>query len=377
MKILHVITSLQTGGAEMLVVNLMPRFKALGHEVGVVVFNGEHTALMERLEKECPECKIFRLGTGYYNPWYIIKLIGIMRKYDVVHTHNSSPQLYAAIANIFCRKRLITTEHNTTNRKRSMKLFAMIDKFMYPCYDRIICISDQTEENLREYLLNDNDNDNDNQHENETLRYENIKLKTNITTINNGVDVETIHKAEPIENMKSERFVIVMVAAFRPQKDQDTLIRAMAKLPKDQYEVWLVGDGIRRQSVEELVNSLDVKNNVKFLGLRTDVANILKTANVVVMSSHWEGFGLAAVEGMASAKPVVVSDVDGLKQITENYGLVFAVGDADALADIIRRLHDDENYYNEIAERCYARAKQFDISEMVARYNAVYCGTTR
>ena len=57
MKILHVITSLYTGGAETLVVDLIPRFRALAHEVDLVVFNGVHTALMERLVKECPDCK--------------------------------------------------------------------------------------------------------------------------------------------------------------------------------------------------------------------------------------------------------------------------------------------------------------------------------
>ena len=118
MKLLHVITSLYTGGAETLVVNMVPRFQALGHEVGVVVFNGGHTPLMERLEKECPNCKLYKLGDSFYNPWYIIKLVKIMRDYDIVHTHNSSPQLYAAIANLFCRKKLVTTEHNTNNRKR-------------------------------------------------------------------------------------------------------------------------------------------------------------------------------------------------------------------------------------------------------------------
>ena len=392
MKILHVITSLQTGGAEMLVVNLMPRFKALGHEVGVVVFNGEHTALMERLEKECPECKIYRLGTSCYNPWYIIKLIGIMRKYDVVHTHNSSPQLFAAIANIFCRKRLITTEHNTNNRKRGNWLLSRIDKWMYPRYEKIICISDQAEENLREYLAypcplpegkGSLSPDPSPKGKGESVecsegnKTQNLKLKTNITTIYNGVDVEAIHKAEPIESLNSERFVAVMVAGFRPQKDQDTLVRAMAKLPKDQYEVWLVGDGVRRDSVERLVSNVGVKDNVKFLGLRTDVANILKTADVVVMSTHYEGLSLSNIEGMAAGKPFVASDVEGIHEVTEGYGVLVTHEDADALADIIRRLHDDENYYNEIAERCYERAIQFDISEMVARYNAVYCGTTR
>ena len=100
MKVLHVITSLLTGGAEVLVVNLMPRFRALGHEVGVVVFNGERTVLMERLERECPECRIYRLGKSVYSPLHIIRLARIMRQYDIVHTHNSSPQLFAAIANV-------------------------------------------------------------------------------------------------------------------------------------------------------------------------------------------------------------------------------------------------------------------------------------
>ena len=371
MRILHVITSLQTGGAEMLVVNLMPRFKALGHEVGVVVFNGEHTALMERLEKECPECKIYRLGTSCYNPWHIIKLIGIMRKYDVVHTHNSSPQLFAAIANIFCRKRLITTEHNTNNRKRGNWLLSRIDKWMYPRYEKIICISDQAEENLREYLLNDNECSVMSVECSE-VKTQNLKLKTNITTIYNGVDVDAIHKAEPIESLKSERFVAVMVAGFRPQKDQDTLVRAMAELPKDQYEVWLVGDGVRRDSVEELVLSVGVKDNVKFLGLRTDVANILKTADVVVMSTHYEGLSLSNIEGMAAGKPFVASDVEGIHEVTESYGVLVPHEDAEVLAAIIQRLHDDAGYYQQVAAKCYERACQFDITEMVARYNSVY-----
>ena len=131
MKILHIITSLHTGGAETLVVNMLPRFVALGHEVGLVVFNGERTALTERLERECPECKLYALGTGYYNPTYILKLIKIMRQYDVIHTHNSSPQLFAAIANCFAKKKLVTTEHNTNNRKRGNWLLAKIDRWMY------------------------------------------------------------------------------------------------------------------------------------------------------------------------------------------------------------------------------------------------------
>lgn len=385
MKILHIITSLQTGGAETLVVNLMPRFRALGHEVGVVVFNGERTALMERLERECPECKIYRLGSSPYHPWHIVRLMRIMRNYDVVHTHNSSPQLFAAIANIVCRKKLITTEHNTNNRKRGHWLLSIVDKWMYPRYDKVICISDQAEENLREYLGENEDerrktktkDENEDEDENSRLKTQNSKLSIkrcgNICTIYNGVDVDAIHQAMPIAELQTNRFVVVMVAGFRAQKDQDTLVRAMALLPPKQYELWLVGDGVRRQSVECLVLSVGVKDNVKFLGLRTDVPNILKTADVVVMSTHYEGLALSNIEGMAAGKPFVASDVQGIHEVTAGYGILFPHEDAEALSETIQRLHDDADYYRQVAERCYERAKQFDISEMVSRYDAVYC----
>ena len=386
MRILHVITSLLTGGAEVLVVNLMPRFRALGQEVGVVVFNGERTALMERLERECPECRIYRLGKSVYSPLHIIRLARIMRQYDIVHTHNSSPQLFAAIANIVCRKRLVTTEHSTNNRKREKGgIFRLVDRWMYGRYDKIICISEIAEEKLRLYLgtqipqISQIENGNDNVNEDEARRkfsivnYQlSIKRSYNICTINNGVDVEAIHGAEPIAEMRSGKFVVVMVAGFRPQKDQDTLIRAMALLPKDEYELWLVGDGTRRANLELTIDNLQLGDQVKLLGLRTDVPRILKTADVVVMSSHWEGLSLSNIEGMSAGKPFVASDVNGLREVTQGYGILFPHEDAEALAKIIRQLHDDQQYYQQIAARCYERAKEFDISKMASAYAEVY-----
>ena len=386
MKILHIITSLQTGGAETLVVNLMPRFLALGHEVGVVVFNGRRTPLMERLERECPECRIYCLGHSYYSLTYIFQLARIMRHYDVVHTHNSSPQLFAAIANIVCRKRLVTTEHSTNNRKREQGgLLRQVDRWMYRHYDKVICISEIAEQKLREYLnVNGNetltlrrtkDEGRKTKDEGRRTKDENSKLKTlnNICTINNGVDVEAIHQAAPISELQSERFVTVMVAGFREAKDQDTLIRTMALLPEG-YELWLVGDGVRRDCLERLALTAGVKDRVKFLGLRTDVPRILKTADVVVMSSHWEGLSLSNIEGMSAGKPFVASNVNGLREVTDGYGLLFPHEDAEALAKVIQKLHDEPDFYRQVAEKCYERAKQFDISEMVARYNEVYEG---
>lgn len=167
----------------------------------------------------------------------------------------------------------------------------------------------------------------------------------------------------------------------------DGFLTEQIKLLRKEYDVYLAANGeygdewknveikeffsfpIRRQLLEQIA---DGATNIRFLGLRTDVPRLLKTADVVVMSSHFEGLSLSNIEGMSAEKPFVASDVDGLREVTKGYGLLFAHGDSEALADIIRRLHDDKSFYNEVAKRCYERARQFDIGNMVKEYNGVY-----
>ena len=354
MRILHIITSLHTGGAEKLVVEFATRFRQLGFDVDVALFNADKTIFMEQLTNNVPNIHIFKLGHSYYNPLFIWKLRQIIVNYDIIHTHNSSPQLYTAIANIGIAKPLITTEHNTTNSKRNYMLFRIIDRWCYNKYKRIICISEQTKNNL----IND------------VLKKSNYSLN-NICTIYNGIDVQKYEQAKPLIRNK-DKTIIVMVAAFRQQKDQDTIIKAVGQLQKNKYELWLVGDGIRKNVLKNLAENLKLKDVVKFYGVRSDVPNILKTADIVVMSSHWEGFGLAAVEGMAAGKPVIASDVDGLKQIVDGYGILFPHEDVDALADSILKLSQDENYYQEIARKCSIRAKEYDIKKTVEGYMKLY-----
>lgn len=351
MRILQVITSMRIGGAEHVVVQLM-RLK--GHEVDVAVFDGTDTAFTKEIEQMGG--RIYRLGHGPYDLRHILRLRRLMKEYDIVHTHNSSPQLFAAIANVGMGKKLVTTEHSTNNRKREHPVFAAIDRWMYHRYDKIVTISQIAEEKLCQYLG----------------MAETDALRRRIVTINNGVDVNGIFHAAPLDELRHDgRFVTVMVAGFREAKDQDTAIRAMALLPEE-YELWLVGDGVRRPIIEQLIVDKALSHRVKLLGIRADVPRILKSADVTVMSSHWEGLSLSNIEGMSSGKPFIASEVNGLKEVTAGYGILFPHGDAEALAGIIRQLHDDPVYYREVAMRCHERALQYDIQKMVDGYEQVY-----
>lgn len=354
MKILQVITSLQTGGAEKLIVDVVPKYKHLGLDVDVLLFDGKDTPFKRQLENA--GIKVFSLGYGgsVYNPLYILKLMPYLRKYDIVHTHNTAPQLFAALGSVLCSVVLCTTEHNTSNRRRDWKWYRPIDKWMYSRYKKVICISDSTEENLRKSIDCNSDK---------------------ICTIYNGIDFESYDKASPIAKDSItpdiNRKVIAMVAGFRYQKDQETLIRAMSYVPKD-VELWLIGDGERRTIIEQCVKEKGLENRVRLLGIRNDIPSILKTVDIVVQSSHWEGFGLAAVEGMAAGKPVVASNVAGLSQVVSNAGVLFPLGDDKALADILNKLLTDYKYYNTVKGRCVKRAHKFDISKMVYKYCQVY-----
>lgn len=354
MKILQVITSMYIGGAEKLITEMSPLLRNKGHQVDVLLFNGTKTAFKQKLLDNGICVYEFGNGGSIYNPLYIFKLIPFLKRYDIVHTHNTAPQLFAAIGSVLCSVLLVTTEHNTANRRRSWRWYRLIDRWMYNRYQSVICISDAAKSNLIKYLGHYN---------------------TDITTIYNGVNIRNFidAKAETTFKQQAEgKSVVIMVAGFRYQKDQDTLIEAFKYLPKDKYELWLVGDGERRATLEQLVDEKNLKGNVRFLGLRNDIPQILKAADIVVMSSHFEGLSLSSIEGMAVGKPFIASDVDGLREITAGTGILFPHGDSKQLAKEIEHLMEDENYYNQIAERCLERAKEYDISKMIDGYDKIY-----
>ena len=357
MRILQVITSLKIGGAEKLVVDMAPFFKNKGHIVDVFVFDGERTPFMQQIEEQGIRVIRYNNGASPYHPINILKLIGLIPQYDVIHTHNTACQYYVAIAKNLCCKtslRFITTEHSANNRRRSMLFFKKVDKWMYSRYNSVVAISDKATDNLFDFL--------------------NGKIK--IKTIYNGINLQKFVQAHPLKNdshlqKRDKDFIITMVAGFRGEKDQDTLIKSLKYLPENCI-LWLVGDGVRRLDCEDLVKSLGLFHRVIFAGIRTDIPNILKTSDVIVMSSHWEGLSLSSIEGMSVGKPFVASDVDGLHEMVEGSGILFSHQDEKMLAEVILRLMNDPQYAQEVAQKCYDKACRYEIQNTVDEYLKIY-----
>ena len=355
MKILHIITSLRIGGAERMVLELLPRLLKRGHDVELLLFDGTRSSLYDHIEQE--GIRIHTLGEGamqMWNPLHVFRLRKFLhrKKFDIVHTHNTPCQLLTALAAGKNAPMLVTTEHNTFNRRRNWRWYAAIDRWMYGRYDYVICVGEKVKENLTARLC------------------KNIN-SANIAVVPNGVDLKHFSDSVLYSSKKRDEYIIIMVAAFRKQKDQPTLLRAMQYL-SDNYVLWFAGDGEQKKECEKLADKLGINRRVRFLGDRADVPRLLTTADVVVLSSHYEGFGLAIVEGMATGKPVIASDVEGLHDIVAGAGLLFPHKDHKRLAELIRLVCENKEYGSEVATRCRERAMQYNIENVVTGYEKIY-----
>ena len=106
--------------------------------------------------------------------------------------------------------------------------------------------------------------------------------------------------------------------------------------------------------------------------IREDVPELIKMADICVLSSNWEGFGLVAAEYMAAAKPTLASDVEGLRDIVSDGGILFEKGNDDDLKNKIEKLFSDNSYYKHISKRCYDRSLEFGLDKMVNSYINIY-----
>lgn len=357
MKILHIINSLHTGGAEKLVVDTLPLFNEKGMQTDLALLKGGDTPFFQKLKENIQDnVKVYELSKGsVYNPLLIFKIIPLLKKYDVIHAHLFPVQYFLVLAKIlsFSKTKLVFTEHNTTNRRMQNPKFRAIERFVYKYYSQIICITQEVKNELKKHIdISDN------------------KLKI----IENGISIEQIdsqyaYKREDFGFSGLDK-LLIMVAGFRPQKDQDTLIKCMKILPEN-YQLILVGDGERRPILENLIQEENLQNRVHLLGIRNDVISLIKMSDVAVLSSHWEGLPISILENMASGTPIIGSDVKGVNQIIEDKNQLFQQGNIQDLKDKILSLENQE-LYQSISQKGIEKSKEYDINKMVETSIALY-----
>lgn len=355
MKILQIIDALAMGGAENLVYQLCLEYKMMGHQVDVLGLTREKDSVLDTKFREAGITPIYVSGTtNLLNPMLIYRIIPYLKGYDIVHVHLFPALYWVGIANLISYQLpLVYTEHSTFNKRRSKRVLHLIDKWIYKhCYKRIISCSEEA-----------------------LLSFKRSFPSLDISNINNGVNTLLYRDAKPISrgvlSVPEDAFVIIMVASFRYPKRQDVIVKALSKTGNNVH-LLLVGAGDTQESVCAIASNEGCEDRVHFLGIRSDVPSLLKTSDVVCMSSEYEGLSLSSIEGMASGKPFVASNVVGLKEIVGGYGLLFENGDSDGLADVINKLQKDCAFNERVVTQCLKRASEFDINKVANQYLSVY-----
>lgn len=358
MKILHIINKLSTGGAQSLVANIAIRQAEKGDDVTILeLMPSPNDILRNQVVKNGVRVETHHPIGNVYNPFVIFSIIPILKKYDLVHVHLFPAQYWVAMAKMLsrCKTPLVTTEHSTNNKRRSSFLGRLIDKKIYSSYDKVIACSDGAKEIFAK-------------------QFPGIPC----LCVPNGINVSQFHEAEKYEKaefgLKDTDFMVTMVARFDYPKRQDTIVNAIAKLSNNFHAVFVGGtpEKVNAQKCMALAKENGVSNRIHFLYIRSDVQRILKTSDAIVMSSEYEGLSLSSIEGMAVGKPFLASNVNGLKEVVDGAGLLFELGNSSELASLLLKLSKDQNFYDSVATQCMQRAREFDISATVDKYNYIY-----
>ncbi len=211
--------------------------------------------------------------------------------------------------------------------------------------------------------------------------YQSFDIHKDIEVIPNFIDTVRFQR------MKKQHFkqalcpngekVLVHVSNFRPVKRAADVVEVFHRLRQEGLEIklLLVGDGPDRVPAEHLARKLGVYEDIRFLGKQEPVEEILSIADVFMIPSGSETFGLAALEAMACGVPVVSSDVGGLPELNIDgvTGYLCPLGDIEVLTERTRRILTDEDLYARMAAAARDRAvNEFSLERIIPHYEAYY-----
>ena len=209
--------------------------------------------------------------------------------------------------------------------------------------------------------------------------YAHFDIQKDIKVIPNFIDLKRF-SLKPKDHFKKaiapqgER-ILIHTSNFRKVKRTQDVIHIFKKiLDKVPAKLLMVGDGPERVNCEQLCRDLEVCDHTRFLGKQDAIEEILSVADLFMMPSESESFGLAALEAMACKVPVISSNTGGLPELNVDgvTGFLDNVGDTDAMANHAIYILENDDRLSQFKENALARAKEFDLSLILPMYESFY-----
>lgn len=346
MKVLHIITTIERGGAENQLVILVREQIKLNHQVAIMYLKG-NPDLAETF---------LRLGASVINAskaTNILNQVNFVRKiflgdFDIVHSHLPRAELMTSMLNF--RIPFLVSRHN------SEPFFPIAPSFVSSVLSRYVTFRSKAVVAITQAVAH--------------------YLEKN-HEIARKREIDVVYYGYPNQNQPSPKSdfsgVIGTVSRLTPQKNLVTLIKAFFLLRTDSHDLHLriYGEGSEELSLRKLVADLNLVDFVDFYGKVEDVATAMQSMDIFVLSSLYEGFGLVLLEAMYNQVPIVSSNsAAAIEVLTPEYPLFFTIGDPYELSQKIRIvLREGPVRFREFGNE---RLKRFDPAKMCIGIDSIY-----
>ncbi len=353
MKIIQVIPNFSLAGAEVMCENLTYELVNKGHEVIVVSLYSLHTPITDRLENAGVDIRYLDKESGFDLSCYrkIYKLLKDENP-DVVHTHLYSI-LYAMpmaiIAGIKCK---IHTVHNVAE-KETFKIARKVNKILYKCFGVVpVALSNLIQSTIvDEYKIK----------------------KTKVPVVLNGMPLYNFERKS--DYSLGETVNIIHVGRFQEQKNHLGLISAFEIVHKKHNNAVLnlYGEGPLFDDIKTLVKEKGLENSVIFHGTSPDIKSKLLENDIFCLPSNYEGIPITLIEAMASAMPIVATNVGGVgDMLTDGNDAFVCENDVEKISDSLCCLIESEELRTKFGQNALLRAQNFSSQKMAQEYLKIY-----
>jgi len=303
-----------------------------------------------------------------YEPYETVlasKMVDVVKheKLDILHVHYAIPHASAAfMAREILKSQGITIPFVTTLHGTDITLVGK-DASFEPVITFCLNQSDVVT-SVSESLKSDT--------------YKHFKTTREIQVIPNFIPVNPLKSIDfevRRRFAKDDEPIFCHISNFRKVKRVQDVLKVFGLVNKKiKSQLLLAGDGPERYSLEVLCRELNLCDRVTFIGKVRDTQHVLEMADVFVLPSETESFGLAALEAMAQGVPVISSNTGGIPEVNVNgvTGFMSDVGDVEDMAKNALIMLKDEETLNKFKNQAYERAKDFDIGKVVCQYEVLY-----
>jgi glycosyltransferase involved in cell wall biosynthesis len=361
-RVLHILANLGAGGAERVVVHMVRGLNRQRFEPAVVAYSARYGSDLEQ-KLDDDGIKTWFLGKGPGFGWRTYhRLHRVFKEFrpDIVHTHVHVMR-YAFPSLLYFKPRMMVhTVHSLAEREIEPRA-RWLQRFVYRQGVIPVAVAREVAASLeRQYGI------------------VGCRVVWNCIPTELYAYPQTKRAAwRAKQGFAAEDILFVCVARFAPVKNHALLINAFAQGPASDPRAHLVlaGEGALRAQLQERVNNLGLTSRVHFLGLRTDIPDVLGAADVFVLSSNYEGNPLSVIEAMAAGLPIASTAVGGVPELLQNgkEGLIVPPGQAEQLSEAMMILLNDRDLRRTMGAAAAVRAREkFDVSAMVRGYEELY-----